>query len=382
MGAACCCANDTAKTDMPVRNRIVNKTYLKNDKNEQIITPKKLKKQDSEYNSEENYNSPITPKLVVSYVDDVKGETNYNANPEQFKKSPNHEKSPMEKYTSVQDEYQQETKEDAVFFIKDQERKLYEKIIENSKVEELFEYLDDDLKLLDDKENLIENEEFLEVYNDYPKYDEKYDNEDFCVKVFMKDVYLNDYEDHKFIKTYEEFNLKDINPKNYFFLMMFIDEDNRSKIDRYIENFRLFYMLEKDDKIFYLASYIYKAGIFPSKDEVVVGCLKKMADGSYCSAYKSFKSSNFPSDQIIERVNVINSLCEFRKTSDNIYTVRTSRICDRYSRPVKFIKTTLKTEIKSHFANQYGLIQKFQNDVTEKQHNEVIVEYLQYFKKK
>ena len=354
----CCTATDHNKSDLPRLNR-VERNYNSNNMEDLIINPKKMR-DGQRSNSEEFIDSPLTPKLQIPCLPgnlptlqqmcDLPRIVINEPIEDQQESFDQEVESPANKYQrhnsnqkhNMQDDHR-DSIEDSSFFISDHDRKLYEKVIENSKIDEFHEGMEKDLSLFDDLKTLVKEEGFIEVYNDKPKYDEKYDNETLEVKVFMKDVYISDHEDNKFVKTLEEFDLLNINPKNYFFLRMFIDEDNRSKIDRSIEKFNLFYLKEIGDKIFYVAGYVYKASIFPSKDEIVVGCFKSNVDGSYCSTYKSFRSSKFPVDIIKERVNVIKSVSEFKKCGEKLYKVRTSRICDRYSNAVKLLKPTLKT---------------------------------------
>merc|ERR1712062_113068 len=97
-------------------------------------------------------------------------------------------------------------------FISDIDRKIYEMIIDDSKVEDLLAELENDLIELAKTD--FEENDWVQIYNEELPNPMDEDKPDLEVNVWMKDEY---YDDNKFTKEYHTFDIIGMFPKNHFF---------------------------------------------------------------------------------------------------------------------------------------------------------------------
>jgi len=180
----------------------------------------------------------------------------------------------------------------------------------------------------------------------------------------MKDnVYFEESGDDKYMATYDSFEIQKMEPRNHFFYKELMSEDARSDVEKHVDFFQLWYIAEKDGKIFHLHSVGYKAAYgLPKKDEVIVGCFTKKDENTYVHVYKSVKSKQFPTLEKTERINVVKGGLLYKKfdiKEGERWAVSSLRLCDRFKKSLKPMKGMVKKEVETFYKNNYQLMKDF-----------------------
>lgn len=235
----------------------------------------------------------------------------------------------------------------------------------------------------------FDDNDFVEVYNEdlsHLLYNESH--RPFNVSCYIKDVHFEEFGDDKFIIMYQNFDIIDIPPKNHFFFNILMHDELRSKLEKQVEFYTLYYLKEHQKNYLYLNNTTYKGGLFPKKDEVNVGVFTKLNKGvysdeeAYLQAHHSFKNSKIPEQSGVTRINVLKGATLYKKIKgeNDRWNVSTIKICDRWSQGAKIVKMNIKNDVKAHFTAIYRLLKEFTEGIDLQQHDQQIEMWINQFK--
>lgn len=264
-------------------------------------------------------------------------------------------------------------------------RKLYDKILGDFKKDSLIDSVQAELATYSSQNYDFDDNDFVEVYNeDLSNLLDKDTEREFNVSTYIKDEYLEEEGDEKYIVSYQNYDIVDIPPKNHFFFNILMNDELRSKLEKQVDIYELYYLKEIKKHYYYQNSTTYKGSVFSKKDEINVGVFQKLPDGGYIQAYLSYKNPRFPEQPNVTRINVLRGGTVYRKVKgeENRWNVTTLKISDRYTQSAKIMKMSMKNETKGYFTNTYKLLKEFIDGMNLSEHDKLIETVLKQFRQK
>lgn len=242
----------------------------------------------------------------------------------------------------------------------------WERIVRDIRLHELF---DEFLNIFDCQysEEYLKQNQYLKIC------DGLYGEEKIFFKAFMKDMFIGE---DRYQASFQQFGL-DKNMEDYIYWMSLMTNDQRTKIDKNVEDASTLKVFKKDGIVYFFSLIkTHKIQFRPiieikGKEILVVKALKKLPDGRFLEVFKTFEHKAIPcgDDRIRLEISKAGGIYKQETGDDNKVicgTANTHMIMNaKVNVPLKLIKPFVSGYYKRVFKTTFDQFKVWQKDLKE-----------------